>query len=189
MQQGPQFLTSIAAPASAGLLLINVTTATPKVRGFSLTNLWTWIATKIAAMTSAISTTSTIHADGTMDSTGVLTGGGGVVAGTGNATLLKKIINIGDWDMDTTQTVSVAHGLTLSKIRKIDVLIQIDAGTGSDAVYLLTTGNYLAPTTSGAFQADATNVLLGRVTGGIFDNSFFDSTGYNRGWITIEYTP
>ena len=41
----------------------------------------------------------------------------------------------------------------------------------------------------GVGQTDATNVVLHRLTGGTYDNTFYDSTSYNRGWVVIEYIP
>ena len=102
------------------------------------------------------------------------------------ASLNTKVLNIGDWNMDTTVSVTVAHGVTLSKIRSIKAIIRNDA---DNAVFDFTVKDW-SPTsgTSATMQADATNVYLGRSTSGGFDNASFDSTGYNRGWITIQYT-
>lgn len=101
----------------------------------------------------------------------------------GNVNGLKsKIVDIGDWNMDTTTTANVAHGLTLSKIRTIDVMIRNDI----DTIYYPLNHN---PSTgiSGYYLADATNVIMSRVAGGFFDNASYDATSYNRGWITIWY--
>ena len=40
---------------------------------------------------------------------------------------------------------------------------------------------------SGNIRADATNIRLQRIASGYFDNTSFDATSYNRGWITIHY--
>ncbi len=99
--------------------------------------------------------------------------------------LLKtKIIEIGDWDMDTTITLTVAHGLTLSAIRSISVLIRNDLDTNSRIFPIPNT----AATSVEQVVADSTNISLVRATGGTFDNTTYDSTSYNRGWITIQYT-
>lgn len=135
---------------------------------------------------------TTIHADGAIDSDttissdGVLTGGGGVVAGTGNATVLKTIINIGDWNMDATASVDIAHNLTFSKIRSIKVIVRNDNDTSYTPL------DYWSPVgskVSGSFYADATNITCVRTASEHFDNNNYDSTSYNRGWITIEYVP
>ena len=48
-----------------------------------------------------------------------------------NAGLSTKIIEIGDWNMDSTNSIGVAHGLTLSKIRGIESAIIRDDGDTS----------------------------------------------------------
>lgn len=98
------------------------------------------------------------------------------------AGLNTKIIDIGDWNMDTTASVNVAHGLTLSKIRTVQIMIRNDAATLSQGIE--------GPATSvdGNWQATATNIVPVRTAGGYFDSVNFDSTSYNRGWITIQYT-
>lgn len=98
--------------------------------------------------------------------------------------LKTKVLDIGDWNMDTTVTKNVAHGLTFANIRSIRVLIRNDANT---ARYSFTDIN-VGATTYQAVTADATNISLFRESGGIYDSTNYDSTSYNRGWIIIEYT-
>ena len=96
--------------------------------------------------------------------------------------LLTKVIEIGDWDMDTYSFVDILHGLTLAKIRSATILIRNDA----DTIYY---------TTNVASWADevhiryinASTIQLRRETGGSFDSTTYNSTSYNRGWITIWY--
>lgn len=97
--------------------------------------------------------------------------------------LKTKVLDIGDWNMDTTVTKNVAHGLTFANIRSIRVLIRNDANT---ARYSFTDIN-VGGTTYQAVTADATNISMFRETGGIYDSANYDSTSYNRGWIIIEY--
>ena len=113
----------------------------------------------------------------------------GAVVKSGDAVqLLTKVIEIGDWNMDTTSNKIVAHGLAdHKKIRMIDVIIREDTDTN---VFGFFDGNQ-----SGSAGRDGgleypigdTNIELNRETGGYFDNAAFDSTGFNRGWITIIY--
>jgi len=127
---------------------------------------------------SALSVTSTASAGG------IITGGGGIIAGTGNSALLKKVVDIGDWNMDSTASVSVAHGLTLAKIRAYDVFIRNDSGE------LWRTTQYDATTFISAYaKADATNIVITRYSPSFFDSTDFNATSYNRGWIIIEYVP
>lgn len=102
------------------------------------------------------------------------------VADDAGANLNLKVLDIGDWNMDSTSTLNVAHGLTLSKIRKVSVQIREDsAASQRDLDYL---------DTAGWFTADSTYIALARYAAGVFDNTSYDSTSYNRGWILIWYT-
>jgi hypothetical protein len=94
----------------------------------------------------------------------------------GGTHLKEKIVDIDDWNMDSTASVSVAHGLTLSTIRSVNVFVRADdASTTIDIAQ------------DGYFTVDGTNVNIYRTASGIFDNSSYDSTSYNRGWISIIY--
>ena len=99
--------------------------------------------------------------------------------------LNTKIYDIGDWNMDTTASVSVAHNLTHTKIRAVTVLIRGDSGTTAQ-----TLPTYDPPGTSlEAVEFDNTNVNIYRATAGFFDGSAeYDATSYNRGWIVVQYT-
>jgi len=132
----------------------------------------------------------TIHADGAIDSDSTITADGGIVAGAGNATLLKKVVNIGDWDMDANPEVNIAHGLTFSKIRSVSGLIRNDA---DNKYYQIPSPKYTDGTGDemGVWVAsvDATNVILHREGTSQWDDTNFNATSFNRGWVIIEYTP
>jgi len=98
-------------------------------------------------------------------------------------TVKIKIIEMGDWNMDTSSNKTVAHGLTLAKIRQVACLIRSD----SDAFRypLEYEGGTGAP--GGTYRIDATNVDMDRTASGPFDGVGYDSTSYNRGWVTITY--
>jgi hypothetical protein len=102
---------------------------------------------------------------------------------SGSVGFKRKIINIGDWDMDATATVTSAHGVTASKIRGVSAIIVDDAAT-----------NYYPVTPRGTIATDvyisyynATDVVLERKAGSGFDHTDFNATSYNRGWVVIEY--
>ena len=98
--------------------------------------------------------------------------------------LVTKMMSIGDWNMDTTASKSVAHGLSIGDIRFVSCLIRNDAGTT-----LYTAHGHDGGTTPFEIDyIDATNVVLARKNGSIFDATEFDATSYNRGWVTIQYT-
>lgn len=104
--------------------------------------------------------------------------------------LLCKVIEIGDWNMDSDIGITVDTGLgsDYKKIRSVSVIIRnnddsdyypLDAFVNGTDPYLLNGGITQFLNTGG--------VYLRRRTGGLFDNSNFDSTSYNRGWLTIWY--
>ncbi|KKM97249.1 hypothetical protein LCGC14_1169930 [marine sediment metagenome] len=126
--------------------------------------------------------------------------GGGAVASAnsvvdqgGGNNVLTKIMDIGDWDMDVSATIIVAHGLTHTKIRSISAIIRRD----DDAFYFPLTqgieGAAVPPTTLDGviYQIDSTNIGLSRKTNGKYDGTDYDDFGGvqgNRGWVTIWYT-
>lgn len=93
-------------------------------------------------------------------------------------------IPIGDWNMDATPQISIPHGLTLSKIKLVYVMIRNDADTSRTALDTDLSGSGVI---SGTFGTDATVVLLTRLAGSGYDSTNFNSTSYNRGFITILY--
>lgn len=97
--------------------------------------------------------------------------------------LLTKVIATGDWNMDTTTGLNIAHGLDSTKIRTIAVFIRNDL---SPTVYHEL--DYGAGQ-SGYGRWDAVNINLTRYDAGVFDNTNYDAVAYNRGWITIWYVP
>lgn len=107
------------------------------------------------------------------------------------STILTRVVAIGEWDMDATETVTVPHGgVNNDNIRSIDVIIRRDSDAG-DVLHSLF--NYRVPgaTTSangGVDSIGGVNIALNRLTGGAFDTTDFDEVaGYNRGWIYIKY--
>jgi hypothetical protein len=109
---------------------------------------------------------------------------GGLDTGDDN-TLKFKVVEIGDWNMDSTASVSVAHGVSSEQnIRGVQVFVRHDT---SSVIYPLTRASG-ASSVSGISSVNATNVNLDRFASGAFDSTDFDSTSFNRGWIYIWYT-
>ena len=89
---------------------------------------------------------------------------------------------LGDWDMDANSNLNLAHGLSATEwktIRNLSVTIRDDVDS---AVFDFS--SY-----SGTILANVTNIIMARLGGGVFDNTGFDSTSYNRGWLTFNYQP
>lgn len=100
--------------------------------------------------------------------------------------LIKKVIEIGDWDMDASGNPAVApvHGVDPQKVRSVSVIVRADTGT---ATYPLSSSGAAGELNGAVGSVNATTLTLFRLPGGLFDSTNFDSTSYNRGWITIEY--
>lgn len=111
-------------------------------------------------------------------------------------TLQTMVLNIGDWNMRTTGSIAVNHGLDVSKIRNISVLVRADSDATIYTNYTfpipMFTGGAISSPVCDAFiySATSTSVILSLNTSitHFFDNDDFNQTSYNRGWITIQYT-
>jgi len=104
--------------------------------------------------------------------------------------LRRKTIEMGDWNMDSTGFLNVTHGLNYSDTWKGTRHAEFTVRNDADDVYYV----------DGAFSSQAmladdiavsgvtnTKVVIIRREGASFDSSNFDSTNYNRGWVTLWY--
>jgi hypothetical protein len=98
-----------------------------------------------------------------------------------------KVIEIGDWDMDATMNKSVAHGLDVAKITGVIGVVFNDSGEGTGSYIISGFSNGVTEDKVRFLSNTDTNIQLTRTTGGFFDSVNFDSTSYNRGWVTIWY--
>lgn len=114
-----------------------------------------------------------------------LTSGVGVGIETIDGSILRtKIINIGDWNMDTTNFVDVLHKLTMSKIRDIKIIIRDDY----DDLYLpINWYDNFNSIIVGTYNIQATVINITRIDSAVFDSEDYNATSFNRGWITIWY--
>lgn len=97
------------------------------------------------------------------------------------------VIQIGDWNMSSTTTLTVAHGLNSTywkHVKDIVVIVRNDADTKySNFCYKLNAGTTGTPTGS-IDGIDSTNVTLTKE--GSFNPSPYSTTSYNRGFITLK---
>ena len=145
-----------------------------------------------AAVKTYIDGASVLHTAGAETAAGVKTFSDGIDAGGGGTALKFKVIEIGDWDMDATATVTVAHGLTADDIRHVEGSIRPDVASGARTNTLPISNLVTAGTGGTEIDAcvagwDATDIHLARRSGGGLDTSAFDATSYNRGWLVIWY--
>lgn len=93
------------------------------------------------------------------------------------------LFEIGDWNMDTSGSVTFAHNLNYDKIIGIEsVLIRND----TDANRALLYGETGSGGSGGFANFNVNDISLQRISGGIFDNTNYDSTSYNRGWVILK---
>jgi len=103
-----------------------------------------------------------------------------IVSDVAGVLLRCKVIETGDWDMDATLSITIAHGLTTTAIRLIQVTIRDDLGLLFDIGGQFTQDGY--------WRVNAGDVAIYRAGGGMFDAASFDTfPAYNRGWVTIWY--
>ena len=103
--------------------------------------------------------------------------------------LITEKVDIDDWNMDSALSVSVAHGLSATEwktIRALNVIIRNDTDTFRYKIETMSVAGVMQGVVS---SIDATNINLARLAGGFFDNANFDSTSYNRGFVTFDYIP
>ena len=96
----------------------------------------------------------------------------------------QKIVEIGDWNMDAHESVSVAHGVPYQHIVGIQVMVRADSGVAIQIPLNYCSSSYTQA--QGWWWADTSNVILGRLAAGTFDNTNFNSTSWNRGWIILD---
>ena len=94
--------------------------------------------------------------------------------------LRQKVIEIGDWNMDSTVSIGVNHGIAdFLKIRSVNVIIIPDDSS-------VTTS--LPDTGDGRIGAiTSTQIQLIRDVGSIYDSTDYDSTSFNRGFVTVGF--
>lgn len=100
--------------------------------------------------------------------------------------LNQKVLSIGDWDMvaDTFKIIPLG-GVDFKKVRSVDVIIRDDAdSTYYHSPRFIGAGDNLQ---IGVTQITSSGIQIERKTSGAFDGSGYDSTGFNRGFITIVY--
>ena len=105
--------------------------------------------------------------------------------------ILKRRINIGDWNMLTTQSITLTHGLTKANILAATVTILRDDGNIYPFCWATCTSTTTyAASFGGTWNMGDTYITLdrGQTGQGYFYSASFDSTSFNRGYIILDYT-
>jgi len=166
----------------------------------------------IANTTEATSSTAAaLISSGGIAAAGKIWAGGDIITNTGNVNIVagdlqfngnpvagwlddgtpyyKKSINIGDWNMDSTTEVSVAHGVTnWRNIRVENISIRRDDDASVVLLNGFTDGADPNLVWGGVGYIDSNYIVIRRRTGSVFDTNNYDATSYNRGYIVISYT-
>lgn len=108
----------------------------------------------------------------------------GIIETGSSATIKYTVLNVGDWNMSGSTTSSaISHGLTLSTIRGVSVVLRTDQGNifghGLTNTYVYYHGGFHLSTTTITLNTSGAIVVLSGQT--------LTATSYNRGWITIWY--
>lgn len=96
-----------------------------------------------------------------------------------------KVIEIGDWDMDTNNSKVVVHGFAdYKKIRSVQCTVRRDDDTTYGPLdRALSSGS----TPGGVVSWDTNNINLIRTDAVQFDSPDYSAVGFNRGWLIIQY--
>jgi len=133
-----------------------------------------------------------VEVDGSLSVSTTVTGGTGMVAGTGNQAFLKAKVSIGVWNMDADATKVVALPMDGNRVRVIGGVIY------SDDYESVAEGCYIFPTRAANGSPECwvgpedlmdDSITLYRQTGGMFDSTDFNATDMSRGELMIEYLP
>jgi len=100
-----------------------------------------------------------------------------------------KIIEIGSWNMDAYEQKDIDLEIVSKKIRSISIMIREDDKEWR--IYDLNKVDGFSKEVNGGISSIGTMgqeiILLTRTRDGFFDQTLFDDSSINRGWITIGY--
>lgn len=152
--------------------------------GAGLSGLATNYLTKGTSSTT-ISNSTISEVSGAVVVPGTLEVQGGIRTQNSGVYLKPIVLPIGDWNMDADMNKLITIASTgisdWTKIRVISVMIRTN-----DGAFMLPLSNASSGSVNGGVEGvTSTNITLRRNTGEVFDNPQYNSTGYNRGWVTI----
>ena len=106
------------------------------------------------------------------------------ISQSGTATVVnlkKKIMEIGAWDMDGTQNIAIAHGLSGVNI------VGVEAYIISDSVTVFSNLQTFGQNATGSIEWSTTEITVERIAGSVYDDAAYNRTDINRGMISILY--
>jgi hypothetical protein len=93
-----------------------------------------------------------------------------------------KIVDIGHWDMLNLLSKDIAHGLSATEyktIKGVTIIVRDDA----NILYYDIQAQYAGRT----MEINATNIVVERIVGRIFNTADFSTISYNRGYAMFYY--
>lgn len=111
---------------------------------------------------------------------------------TDNANWVQLTKEIGDWNMNSANSVLVSHGVTdRSRIRGVQVIIRPDSDASlANYRYDITQGNAGTgdiTNPQGGWEVSDNSIGIRRRASGFFASTDFDTaSSYNRGWVRID---
>ena len=118
---------------------------------------------------------------------------GGIRTQNSGPFIVSKKFDIGDWNMvaNFDRLIDLAaNGIDYKKVLSISIIIRNDDDTQYfDFVSKGSSTGAVTAEGGRVFSISSLGLSINRITGGAFDSTSFDSTGYNRGWIFIDYMP
>lgn len=100
--------------------------------------------------------------------------------------LRYKVLSIGAWNMDSTASVSLAHGITSGRANIVSVKVKISTDSGASYIDFESHVDAGVAGGGGITWSDTT-LGLERLASGIFDSTTYDDAAMNRGEIFIIY--
>lgn len=99
--------------------------------------------------------------------------------------LQRKILELGPWNMDTTNSIAVSHGISnFQNIRAVSGWLI------NDGLTILAPIPYVSDVSADILSISgitSTTITVRRVVGGQFDNATYDDAVMNRGYLVVDY--
>jgi hypothetical protein len=99
----------------------------------------------------------------------------------------QLVVEIGDWDMDATAVVYISTGIADHKIIAVSGIVRSDTDSSRWPLSIQTNAAGYGARIYTVDNSGAGVVSIAREAGGAFDDTSFDATSYNRGWLVVSY--
>lgn len=103
--------------------------------------------------------------------------------------LITRVIEIGEWNMQSSNALVSLNGISFNKIISVSVLVTNDAQNFKAPIDY--TGNAADSPPAGGYYLSSSNnsIIVTRRNGGYFDDTNFSSILINRGWLMLTLLP